>query len=272
MKRIGRIGGVGFGLRWGVLAGAILLLAATAAVARTTVMRAGNLVLETSGVVLPKERPRDVLTPAFFKGKGEISTVDGLHPPAIREVVAEFDRDTAIDAVGFPTCSFGQLQARTVAAARGICGDAIVGTGTGAGEVAFPDQPAIAVSSPVTLFNGGTKNGVTTIFGHGYITVPTPAAIVSRLTIRKVHHGGYGLRAVLAIPRIAGGSGSIESFELEFGRLYAFKGRRKSYDLAKCTDGHLDIRVLKADFRDETGGVGGAVLRGTLLNPCIPKG
>ncbi len=258
-------------LRWMPFGAVVVLIVAGVAAAKPLVMRAGNLSLTADAVVLPLERPRDDFAPAFFKARGELTTIDGTHPPALREVVADLDGDGALDPVGLPTCSFGQLVARDVATVRRICGKAIVGTGVGWGEVAFPEQAPIPARSPITLFNGGVKGGVTTIFIHGFITVPTPAAIVSTIRISKVHHGRYGLRAVMTVPRIAGGSGSITRFTLGFGRYFTYKGERKSYDLAKCSDGHLDVKVIKAVFQDEVGGGGATVLSGTLLNPCTPK-
>jgi hypothetical protein len=245
-----------------------LFAVAGAAAAKPLVMQAGPLVLKADAVVLPLQRPKDEFAPAFFRAKGEVSTVDGTHPPALREAVADLDADGALDPIGLPTCGYRQLVARTVDAVRRVCGGAIVGTGVASGEVAFPEQDPIPVSSPMTLLNGGVKNGVTTLFLHGFITVPTPAAVVGTATIRKIHHGHYGLRAVLKVPRIAGGSGSITDVRFEFGRYFSYKGKRKSYDLAKCSDGHLDVKVVKALFQDETGGTGTAILSGTLLNLC----
>lgn len=250
------------------LGGVLLLAAAGAAAAKPLVMQAGPLVLKADAVVLPLQRPKDEFAPAFFKAKGEISTLDETHPPAIREAVADLDADGALDPVGLPACSYSQLVAQTVAAVRRVCGGAIIGTGVASGEVAFPEQAPIHVTSPMTLLNGGVKNGVTTIFIHGFITVPTPAAVVSTATVSRVRHGHYGMRVVLKVPRIAGGSGSITDVRFKFGRYFSYKGMRKSYDLAKCSDGHLDVKVVRALFQDETGGAGGAILSGTLLNPC----
>jgi hypothetical protein len=260
-------------LTWMLILTTLGAFACTAvATAQWSVFRFGNVVLKAEGVVLPRARPKNELTPAFFAAKGEISTVDGTHPPADREAILNIDKNGAIDPVGLPMCAAGQLEARDSKSAKRVCGDSIVGSGQGVAEIAFPEQKPIFVHSPLTLFNGGIKGGTTTIFIHAFITVPSPAAIVTTVKISKIHSGRYGLRAVIKVPVIAGGSGSVRSFEIKFGRYFNYKGKKKSYDLAKCPDGHLDTKIVKTVFKDETGESSDATLSGTLVSPCTPKG
>ena len=42
--------------------------------------------------------------------------------------------------------------------------------GSGSAEIAFPEQAPILTSSPLTLFNGGSKGGLTTVYAHAYTT------------------------------------------------------------------------------------------------------
>jgi hypothetical protein len=64
---------------------------------------------------------------------------------------------------------------------------------------------------------------------------------------------------------IAGGSGSVQSFELTLGKNFTYKGKPQSYLTAKCPDGHLDAHGT-AVFK------GGIKASGTLVRPCTPKG
>ena len=48
-------------------------------------------------------------------------------------------------------------------------------------RVAFPEQAPIPATSPLLVFNGGVKGGVTTLFIHAYLTVADPD--------RDRHHG-----------------------------------------------------------------------------------
>lgn len=58
----------------------------------------------------------------------------------------------------------------------------------------------------MSAFNGGTTGGVTTLFVHAYITVPTPAVVVTTVKIKKIHKGRFGLESVAFAegPRISG--------------------------------------------------------------------
>jgi len=105
--------------------------------------------------------------------------------------------------------------------------------------------------------------------------VPAPAAVVTTVTIEKIHAGRYGLRTVAKIPVIAGGSGSVLSFDIKFGKQYTYKGKKMRYIKAKCPDGHFNANVKSALFKNEAQTPGNAAqteLEGTVIRPCTPKG
>jgi hypothetical protein len=171
-----------------------------------------------------------------------------------------------INAKGLPVCKGGQLEARDTKAAKRVCGNAIVGEGKTTVEIAFPEQAPIPVKSDLLLFNGGTKGGKTTLFIHAFITVPTPAAIVTTVTLTKIHKGRYGIHTVSKIPVIAGGSGSVKSFSLQVKKIFTYKGKKQSYVSAKCPDGHFNANIISAKFD------GGPTISGTVIRPCTSKG
>ena len=207
-------------------------------------VEAGNLVFTFNGGFSPTKLPKKKLAPIMLSAKGQIATKDGTHPPALKEVVVETDKNGAIDTKGVPVCKSGQLQSRDTKAAEKVCKGAIIGTGTTGVEIQFPEQNPIPVTSKLLVFNGGTAGGKTTLFIHAYITVPTPAAIVTTVKIKKIHKGRYGLLSVASIPKIAGGSGSVTSFSLKVGN-------KKKVLSAKCPDGKLQANAL-AKFADGT--------------------
>ena len=255
----------------------LILLFAGAAVAsaKWTTVRFGNLVLKVEGKLSPRAFPRDEFAPASFRTRGQIGTEDGAHPPAVREAVVYIDKNGKFDAKGLPVCKAGQLEARDTKAVKRACGEAIIGTGEGTGEVAFPEQKPILVDSPITIFNGGVKGGTTTIFLHAFITVPTPAAIVTTFVFSRVDAGRYGLRGVARIPRIAGGSGSITDFDFKIKRLYTYKGKRKSFDLTKCPTGVIWAKgsgLFRDEVRDGVDDGEETTLSASLSFPCTPKG
>jgi hypothetical protein len=232
-------------------------VAGFAIAAKPTVVRAGNLILTLNGDFIPKKLPKNKLTPITLKISGKIATSDGTHPPALKEVVAEFDKNGAVNAKGVPVCTSGKLQAQTSANAEKACKKAIVGKGDTVAEVAFPEQKPIDVPSKLLAFNGGVKGGTTTIFIHAFFTSPISGAIVTTVKIKKTKNGRYGIKTISTIPKIAGGSGSVESFNLTFNR--------KGYQLAKCPDGHLNAHAV-AIFAE------GPRMVGDFVRSCTPKG
>ncbi|MGH2974234.1 MAG: hypothetical protein ACRDLL_05110 [Solirubrobacterales bacterium] len=233
--------------------------------AKPTVVRAGNLVLELNGDVAPKRLPKKRLAPIALRISAGISNVDGSHPPAAKMVIADFDKHGTINARGLATCRSGQLQARSTTAAKAACRSAIVGSGKTTVEVAFPEQAPFLSTGPLVLFNGGVKRGVTTMYIHAYVDVPAPTAIVTTVKVKRIHKGRFGTRAIARIPKIAGGSGSVLRFSMKIKRTFTYKGKRRSYLLARCANGrffaHGDIAFT-----------GGPRVSGTLVRACQGRG
>ena len=239
-------------------------VAAGSALAKPQTFRVGNLLLTDNGGIVPTKLPKRKPAPVTASLRASISTVDGSHLPAAREVVIDVDKNIHVNAKGLPICKDGQLEARDTTAARRICGGAIVGTGSGLVEIAFPEQKPIMVSSPLTLFNGGVKGDETTVFVHAFITIPVPAAIVTAVKMTPTHGGPYGTHMVAKIPVIAGGSGSVTKFNLSVHRKFTYKGRKESFLTASCPTGHYLTKghVL---FDDNT------LIKITHILPCTPK-
>ena len=228
-------------------------------------VRSGNLEFTFNGGFSPSALPKKTLAPIALTAEGKVKTVDGTHPPALKEVLIETDKNGAVSVKGFPTCTSGKLQSQDTKHAEAICKSAIVGSGTTNVEIAFPESKPIPVSSKLIVFNGGEKGGVVTLYIHAYITVPTPAAIVTTVKIKKIHHGRYGLESVATIPKIAGGSGSVTSFSLKIDKKYTYKGKKVSVLSAKCPDGKLQAHAT-AKFAD------GTSASAEILRTCTGKG
>jgi hypothetical protein len=244
-----------------------LALSALALAEKPITVKAGNLVLTFNGGVTPKALSKTKMEPISLNVSGKIATADGTHPPAINQVVIDTDRNGTIDVRGVPTCKQGQLEAQTSANAEKICKPAILGTGTTDIEVLFPESQPVPIHSKLIAFNGGTSGGTTTLFVHAYLTSPVTAAVVTTVKITKEHKGPYGTHSVASIPKIAGGAGSVKAFSLTFPKkLFAYKGKKHGYLLAKCPTGKF-LAQAEAKFSD-----------GTKLGPakvvraCTPKG
>lgn len=217
---------------------------------------AGNLELTFNGGLTPEAVSKTKLTPVTLDISAKIKAVDGSHPAALREFVFEADKNTGIEAKGLPTCTAAKLQSQDTRHAEAICRSSIIGSGRATAEIAFPEQPPILAKTKIIAFNGGVSGGTTTLFIHAYLTVPTPAAIVSTVKIRKIHNGRYGLESVSTIPKIAGGSGSVTAFNLTINK--------KGVLLAKCPDGKIQAHGT-AVFSD------GTRASAEFLRTCIGK-
>ncbi|HEU4599911.1 MAG TPA: hypothetical protein VFS26_09195 [Solirubrobacterales bacterium] len=253
-KRSGRY--VGVIAAMAVAAG--LLVGGIAAAEKPITSIQGDIHTEFNGGFSPKTLSKRKLTPISFWISGKLSTLSGEHIPPLKEFILEGDKHASLSVKGIPICNSRKLQQTTTAKARKVCGSALIGSGQAEAEIKFPDQPPIEVRSDLLAFNGGFKGGVTTLYLHAYITVPTPATIITVTKVKRVKKGRYGLQSVSTIPKIAAGSGSVTFFKLNL---------KKGILSATCPDGHLNARGT-AVF----GSLPPTKLSGAVVRPCTGKG
>jgi len=236
-----------------------------AAAEKPETVEAGNLVFTFNGGFSPKALPKKELAPITLTASGKIEAKDGTHPPALKEAIVETDKNGAVFVKGLAVCKSGQLQSRDTGAAKKACPKAIIGTGHTTVEVALPEQRPIDVKSDLLVFNGGVKGGTTTFYIHAFFTAPVTGAIVTTVKIKKIKNGRYGLKSVATIPKIAGGSGSVKTFDLKIGKIYTYKGKKVSVLSAKCSDGKLQAHATSL-FAD------GTKASASIIRVCTPKG
>jgi hypothetical protein len=211
--------------------------------AKPVTVEAGNLIFTFNGEFKPAKLPKNKLAPITLTASGKISTKDGTHPPALKETIVETDKNGTINVKGLPKCTSGQLQSRDTKAAEKVCNKAKIGQGQTTVEVQFPEQKPIDVNSKLLVINGGFSGGTTTLYIHAYFSAPVTGAIVTTLKIKKINKGRYGLLTKATIPKIAGGSGSVKSFNLAI--------TKRGVLTAKCPDGKLQANAT-AIFADGT--------------------
>jgi hypothetical protein len=231
---------------------------------KPTIVQAGNMVLGINGDVTPHSLPRHDLAPIGVWGSGNLSTLDGSHPPALEGASFDADRDAFVSVRGLPSCRVDQLQARATKAAEAVCGDAIIGRGSATVEVAFPEQAPFDSTGPLTLYNGGERGGVVTVLAHAYVNVPAPTAVIATSRINRISKGSLGLHAELEVPKIAGGAGSVVAANFSLRRVYTYRGRQLSVISARCPDGKLQGRGTFV-YSD------GTRLSGGLVRTCTAK-
>jgi hypothetical protein len=252
-------------IRITVVAAVLTLLVAAAALAKPEVVRVGTLYLRDNGGISPTKLPKHEPAPISANLNAKIGTTDGSHPPAIRSVNLDFDKTIQVNARGLPSCTERQLVARSTAAAKNACADAIIGSGKGEVEVAFPEQQPFSASGPIVLFNGGVHGGTTLVLIHTYVAVPAPTAVIATARLTRIHRGRYGTHVVAQIPPIAGAAGSVTKFKLTIKRSFTYKGKKQSYLTASCPTGHYNTE-------GEVGFADGTTLAITHVLPCSPAG
>jgi hypothetical protein len=210
------------------------------------------------------------MAPVAVKLWGGVSTNDGTHPSALKELTFDLDRNSGVNAKGLPVCH--PPRRYRVPGDLRACRSAIIGSGSAHFEFAFPEYPPIRAPSNLTLYNGGHVRGVMTVYAVAFVDVPVPSAIVIPVEVRRIHDGRYGLHAVARIPPIAGGNGSLLDFNLKIKRLFEYQEMQKSYAMARCPDRHLDAEI-GALFKNEIESPGLppiTVIRGAVGFRCAP--
>jgi hypothetical protein len=248
--------------------GALLaLVGASLAVAEPpTKVRQGNLEVIVNGGFFPKKLPKKKFGGIGLNISAKFRTLDGTHPPALKEFNLETDKNGYIDTKGYPTCKSGQLQARKSKDALKVCGKALVGEGKTTVEVAFRDQAPVDVNSDLLVFNGGTAGGKTTLYVHAFFNAPITGAIVTTVKTKKISKGRYGTLAVSNIPIIGNGAGSVTDFNLTINKKFTYKGKKKSVLNLKCTDGKIFARGEATFYNDPTR------IKAEVLRTCKPQG
>jgi hypothetical protein len=242
-----------------------LVLTGFAGAEGTVTVPTENLDLTFDAGFSPKALSKTVPTPIALELSGQVKTVDGTHPPALREFILDADRNSAIDVKGIPVCRLRPREDRSSTLANEICPDAIVGRGTMSVEVAFPEQSPVLVKSALTFFNGGVKQGVTTLLMYAFLKNPVSAVVVTTVKIQKVHKGRFGTEAVFSVPVIAGGNGSVTAFDAKLYKRFSYKGKRASLLTLKCPDGKVRARA-EAIFSD------GTELASKAVRTCTSRG
>ena len=207
--------------------------------------------LEANGGVIPVKLPKHEMAPVAIKLWGRISAGNAAQPPPLREVAIEFDRHGALDATGLPVCN-PNIEFQKISQAESICKGSIVGKGAATFEMAVPGSSPMPVSGKLVIINGGFRDGVRTLYAEAFVTVQTPFVIESTLEVKKIHDGPYGLAGGGKMPTIEGRPATLLGFSLEIKRLFMYRGKKQSFAMASCANGHLSARITAVFTNGET--------------------
>ena len=213
---------------------------------KPTIVQVGNLKLTLNGGFTPKKLPKKGKpAPITLNVSGKIQTVDGTHPPAVKEIIVETDKNGSINAKGLPDCTAGKLQAAGHRARdQGSARTRSSAKARPTSRSNSPNRRRSSRKSKLVAFNGGVKGGKTTIFIHAYLTSPVSG---------RGRHDGHGLEDPQRPLRHQVGRQDPEDsrrlrlaeefFELNFNRKFTYKHKQQSTCFAKCPDGHLNAKA-----------------------------
>jgi hypothetical protein len=182
----------------------------------------------------PLDLPVHSFAPVRFEGYLDIARPGGGAPPALQQVIVDFDRDGRLDVAGLPTCAPERIAAASVEEARRLCKSAIVGTGKIEALVSLPSG-LVPTGSALTLFNGPRQEGHPTVVVHARINVPATQTYAFVVPIEK-RPGEFRYQATLNLPPLAGGLAAITHIDVKIGRRYTAGGVKRSYVAARCSD------------------------------------
>jgi hypothetical protein len=205
-----------------------------------------------NGRFAPRVLSKSTPTPIALAVSAKVGTVDGSHPPALRELTIGLDKNIAIDLKGYPTCHGLGVQVDPPMTPQEECRGAFIGKGTAHFEIHLSESEPIQVQSALQIFNLGRKEGDSTFVALAHIAAPTAAVIIVTIKIKKRQNGRYGTEAAITIPKIAGGSGSITHLNLRIKKQLPFEGQRFSPVTARCPDGKLRFHDTATFFNYES--------------------
>lgn len=245
-------------LVWGV--GVTALMLALAAVSVGAVTPAQPPVVSTSpfrftstlGItptMLSKTKP----TPVAVQLNAKVEMLNGTHAPALRELAVELDKTISIDLGGYPICRPPVIQTEPAESMAELCPRAMIGNGGMTTEIQLNDTPPISTRSRVQIFNGDRRKGARIFYLATRVDIPTPQWIVATAQLKKIDDRHHGTKALIAFPKIAGGSGSITSLTLNIKKRLSFEGKSLNPVTARCPNGRLAIGVAATFLEASTG-------------------
>ncbi len=208
----------------------------------------------------PRLLPRRKRTAVEVLVSGTIPSADDP-PPLLKKVTVKLDRNGAVDAAGVPACGRMQLESLGPSELARRCRAAVVGHGEAHVAIESLSDP---LRLPLTIYNGGLRHGVTTVFIRTLINFPTRTPLIAAVKVRKVNRSRHGLEATAAVPTIAGGRGAVIDFSLTINGPGKGNATPRAYAMARCADGRLQAS-MESVFEN------GTVAHANIVRACTPE-
>lgn len=255
--------------RWPFALALLVALSATGA-AQAEKQIEGNLAVTFDGGISPHALPRTGTAPVSVTVDSGFATTDGSDPPPqLRQIGIGINRAGKIYDRGLPICQVQSIQPSTIAAARRICGGAIVGSGHVQVRVDLANQPPFTFKGPMLVFHARRAGGHRRLLAQVYGRNP-PSAFV--LTFKIVHKKGtFGTLIETFLPKPARKWAYVVSFNMKLRRIYTYKGEKHSFISAGCAAPAGFPGAVYPFARAKFGFAGGKHVVSTLVRDCSVK-
>jgi hypothetical protein len=238
-----------------------------ASIAQGESFQEGNLILRFDGGISPRALPRSTPAPVTVKIDTTISTTDNADPPPqLTEIAIGINREGKLFDRGLPTCRVRKIQPTTIAAAKRICGGAIVGNGHVGVRVHLPNQPPFTFKGPLLVFNAKPSGGKRRLLAQVYGRKP-PSAFVLTFKILK-RQGTFGTLIRTSLPKPARKWAYVTHFDMRLQRTYTYRGERHSFVSASCPAPAGFPSAPYPFARGKFGFSGGREVTATLVRDC----
>lgn len=216
-----------------IAAAALLLCASIPASAELS--KEGDLEVSFDGGLSPTRLPREGAVPVAVRVAGNVKSATGNEAqlPQLRTISVAINRQGRLFDRGLPTCQVKTIQPATEAAARAVCGQALVGSGHVTVQVHIPSQPPFTIRAKLLAFNGPRKNGHKLILAQAYARNP-PGAFILTFRLSR-HRGVFGTVMSTTLPKEAQSWAYLTHFDITLRRVYTYRGALRSYVSASCS-------------------------------------
>lgn len=212
---------------------ALALTLGVVGVARGELTQEDNLLLSFRGGITPKALPRNADAPVAVWIDSTVKATDGSDPPPqLREILIAINKGGKLFDRGLPTCEIRRIQPSTMAAAKSICGGAIVGSGHVGVRIVLDQEHPFDFHAPLLAFNAKPHNGHKRILAQVYGSQP-PSAFVLTFRVHK-RRGTFGTVISTRLPKSARRWAYITHFDMRLQRRYTYRGKQRSFISASC--------------------------------------
>lgn len=251
----------------GLVALTLLVALGAAGAAQAEKEIEGNLVVSFDGRIAPKSLPRTGTAPVSVTVDSGFATTDGSDPPPqLRQIAIGINKGGKIFDRGLPTCQVRRIQPSTIAAAKRICGGAIVGNGHVRVRVQLANQPAFDFKGPMLVFNATRSGGKRRLLAQVYGSRPPSAFVLSFKIVRK--GGTFGTVIRTTLPQAARKWAYVTHFDMKLRRVYTYRGRRHSFISAGCAAPAGFPGAVYPFARANFGFAGAKTVTATLIRDC----